>query len=128
MGVSRLPNGLGFVKPGATSVFTAGDQTPDVKQGSFFVTAASALTITNFDNGELGQVLTVVCNTGGAVTIQNSAGGINIVNMVISISAGQLLASATAGSIVMLNKEAIQFYHNGTDWSQVGTRIVDTTQ
>ena len=134
MGVSRFPNGISFVKPNVSAVntgayyFTAGDQTPDVSQGSFFITAASAITITNFDNGQLGQILTVYAPSGGAITIQDSAGGINLTNLVYTISATFLQVSANTGNAVMNANEMIQFFHNGTDWSQVGTRIVDTNQ
>lgn len=131
MGVTRFPNGIGFVKPGANSgvyTFVAGDQTPSVKQGHYFVTAASAITITNFDDGERGQFIAVACNSGGAVTIQNSAGGIFIPsNYVVNLSAGILKLTSTAGNVVMLDGEVLQFYHDGTDWSMVGTRMVDTT-
>ena len=80
------------------------------------------------DGGERGQVITVISNSNGSTTIQNSAGGINAVNMVIAISADILKESATGGNITMLLNEALTFYNNGTDWSMVGTRIVDATQ
>lgn len=131
MGVTRLPNGLSFVKPNLYGsqtdnlYFTQGDQTPDVSQGSFFFTGASALTITNFDGGQQGQLITVVSNSGGATTIQNSAGGINITNLVYSVSATFVQISANTGNAVMLNNEAISFYHDGTDWHATSTRVVD---
>ena len=129
---TRLPYGLSFVKPGANSVeytFTAGDVTPDVSMGTFFVTAASSLTITNFDGGERGKVIYLFCNSGGATTIQNSAGGININNIVGATSNNQVITvSATAGNAVLLNNEVAQFMHNGTDWSLVGNRFVISTQ
>ena len=129
---TRLPYGLSFVKPGVASVeytFTAGDTTPDVSMGTFFVTAASSLTITNFDGGERGKVIFLFCNTGGAVTIQNSAGGITINNIVGATSNNQVITvSATAGNAVMLNNEVMQFMHDGTDWSYVGNRFVLSTQ
>lgn len=131
MAPTRFPNGISFIKPGVASgsyTFVAGDQTPDVSLGTVFFTAASAITITRFDGGERGKVICVICNTGGAVTIQNSAGGINITNIVASNSAGYLYYSATAGNAVLLNNEAATFVHNGTDWSYTGTRLVYNTQ
>lgn len=129
---TRLPFGLSFVKPGVASgeyTFTAGDVTPDVSMGTFFVTGASSLTITNFDGGERGKFIFLYCNTGGAVTIQNSAGGINLNNIVGATSNNQVITvSATAGNAVMLNSEVMQFMHNGTDWSLVGNRFVLSTQ
>lgn len=131
MGVTRFPNGISFVKPNVTSAFSGayyfdpGDQTPDVAQGSFFIAAASAITITNFDNGQLGQILTVYSPSGGATTIQDSAGGINVTNLVYNVSANILKVTTNTGNAVLLEDEIIQFFHNGTDWSQVGTRIID---
>lgn len=129
---TRFPYGISFVKPGANSgeyTFTAGDQTPDVSMGTYFVTAASALTITRFDGGERGKIIFIRSNSGGATTIQNSAGGINIFNLVLFNSAGNIATlSSTGGNAVMLNREVMQFAHNGTDWDYVGTRSVYSTQ
>lgn len=127
---TRLPYGLSFVKPGVASgeyTFVAGDQTPDVSMGTYFVTASSALTITNFDGGERGKIIVVYSNSGGATTIQNSAGGINLDNLLYSVSAGFVKISANTGNAVLVNGEAVQFVHNGTDWSMVGTRVQDVT-
>lgn len=132
MGATRFPNGISFVKPNVASAFsgayyfTPGDQTPDVAQGSFFITAASALTITNFDNGELGKVLFVYSPSGGATTIQDSAGGIQLQSLVYNVSANIVKVTTNTGNAVLVAGEILQFIHNGTDWSQVGTRIVDT--
>lgn len=130
---TRLPYGLSFVKPGASSAeytLTLGSQTPDVSMGTFFVNAASAITITNFTGGERGKVISLYCDTGGAITIQNSAGGININNLVVADSGAvnYLVYSATAGNAVLLSGETALFFHNGTDWSYVGTRVVYNTQ
>ena len=131
---TRLPYGLSYVKPGANSVdytLTLGDVTPDVSYGTYFATAASAITITNFDGGERGKVIHVFCNSAGAITIQNSAGGINIRNNVMASSGGALgvfIYSATGGNAVMLNNEVMTFLHNGTDWSYSGIRTVINTQ
>lgn len=128
---TRLPYGLSYVKPGAIAAdytFVTGDTTPDVSMGTFFVTAASALTITNFDNGERGKVIYLYSNSGNATTIQNSAGGITLNNIVMTVSAGILAYSATAGNAVMLNNEVMEFMHDGTDWALVGNRFVLSTQ
>lgn len=131
---TRLPYGLSFVKPGANTneyVFTAGDTTPDVSLGTFFIVGASSLTITRFDGGERGKIIYVHCNTGGAVTLQNSAGGITFNNIVSATSGGAqniFTLSATGGNLVMLNNETLEFVHDGTDWSLVGNRFVLSTQ
>ena len=128
---TRLPYGISYVKPGVAATeytFTAGDVTPDVSYGTFFIAAASALTITNFDGGERGKIIYLHCNSGNAVTIQNSAGGIRLTNIVGVMSAGLLTTPTTAGNIVMLNTETIEFAHDGTEWGMVGTRFVLSTQ
>ena len=128
---TRLPYGLSFVKPGVASdayTLTAGDVTPDVSMGTYFITGASSLTITNFDGGERGKIVYLYCNTGGAVTIQNSAGGIRLTNIIGTTSAGSTVAFTTAGNAIMLVGETLQFAHNGTDWSMVGTRFALSTQ
>lgn len=122
---TRLPYGLSYVKPGANSgeyTFTAGDTTPSVALGSFFVTAASALTITNFDGGERGKIIYIYSNSNGATTLQNSAGGINMFGTIATNSAG-FLNSATTGNYLMQNREVMHFIHNGTDWSQVSPSL-----
>lgn len=124
---TRLNKGISFVRPGANTqdyVFTAGDQTPDVSLGTFFQTAASALTITNFDGGERGKPIFIYSTSGGATTIQNSAGGINLFATVATIQGtSTLLAYSTTGNYVMANREVMQFIYNGTDWSQVGASL-----
>lgn len=129
---SRLPYGISYVKPGVAAVnytFTAGDTTPDVSLGTFFVVGASSLTITRFDGGERGKIIYVHCNSGGATTIQNSAGGITFNNIVGATSNNQVITvSSTAGNLVMLNNETLEFVHDGTDWSMVGNRFVISTQ
>lgn len=129
---TRLPYGLSYIKPGARSgeyTFTAGDTTPDVSMGTVFFTATSGITITNFDGGEIGKIIYIRSGSGSVTTIQNSAGGINIFNMVVAVSgAGLITFSASGGNAVLLNREVIGFLHNGTDWNQIGTRAVFSTQ
>ncbi len=118
---SRLPYGISYIKPGAVAgayTFTAGDQTPSVALGTVFFTAASALTITNFDDGERGKTIYLYSASGGATTLQNSAGGINMFAAAVVAITGSL-GTVTTGNYVMNNKEVLQFLHNGTDWSQV---------
>ena len=130
---TRLPYGLSYVKPGANSqeyTLAIGTQTPSVLMGTYFVNAASALTITNFTGGERGKIIFVRSNSGTFTTIQNSAGGINIAaNLVFFNSAGNIATlSATGGNAIMLNREVMPFAHNGTDWDYIGTRAVYSTQ
>lgn len=129
---TRLPYGLSYVKPFANSVeytLVAGDTTPDVSMGTFFQTAASSLTITNFDGGERGKVIYLYANSANSTTVQNSAGGININNIVGILSNNAVvLLSASNGNAIMLNREVMEFMHNGTDWSLVGNRFVLNTQ
>lgn len=134
MGVTRFPNGISFVKPDVTAAntggfyFAPGDTTPNVANGAYFVTAGSALTITNFDGGQQGQIIIIRSNSQGATTIQNSAGGINTLSLAYTPSAGGVITVGTnTGNIVMGNNEIVMFVHNGTDWSQVGTRVIDST-
>ena len=122
---TRLPYGLSYVKPGALSdayVFTAGDVTPDVSMGTFFQTAASALTITRFDGGERGKIIYIYSNSNGATTIQNSAGGINVF-ATVGVSSSGTITTVTTGNYVMQNREVLHFIHNGTDWSQVSPSL-----
>lgn len=129
---TRLPYGLGFIKPDApTSAYTfvAGDQTPNVSMGTVFLTASSAITLLNFDNGELGKIIILMCNSGGAVTLQSSAGGILPQGIVIADSgAVHTMTYSATGNYVMKNGEAIQFVNNGTSWLQIGSSIRYSTQ
>ena len=122
---TRLPYGLSYVKPGARSgeyTFTAGDTTPDVSLGTFWATAASALTITNFDGGERGKIIYIYSGSNGATTIQNSAGGINTFASIGANSQGTI-TTVTTGNYLMQNREVMHFIHNGTDWSQVSPSL-----
>lgn len=122
---SRFPFGLSYIKPGALSgsyTFTAGDTTPDVSLGTVFFTAASALTITNFDGGERGKIIYLFSNSDGATTIQNSAGGINVFATVATVSSSFIKYSST-GNYLMTNNETLQFLHNGTDWTQASPSV-----
>lgn len=122
---TRLPYGISFIKPGARSgdyQLVAGDTTPDVSLGTVFFTASSGVTITNFDGGERGKVIIIISNSASVTTIQNSAGGINVNALVTTISSGYLTYSSS-GNYVMGAKDAIQFVHNGSDWTQVSASI-----
>ena len=127
---TRLPFGLSFVKPGLvganTAAFTVplGDVTPDVSLGTYFVSAASALTLTNFDGGERGKIIAFRCDTGGAITIQDSAGGINITTTQFNIVANSAATITTAGNALLLADEVAWFVHNGTDWDYIGNRVI----
>lgn len=124
---SRFRYGLSFIRPGANAnefTFTAGDVTPNISLGTYFVNAASSLTITNFDGGERGKMIVLRCDTGGAITLQNSAGGINITTTKFNIVVNSAATITTAGNAVLLLDELAVFFHNGTDWDYAGTRIV----
>mgnify|MGYP001612042371 CR=1 FL=1 len=130
---TRLPYGLSFVKPGAnTNEYVIGTSaTPNVAFGTYFLANASNPTITNFTGGENGKVIFLRCSTGSVVLIGNSAGGIRGNNIVIATSGGAqniFTLSATGGDITMLNGETLGFFHNGTDWSLIGSRVAISTQ
>ena len=131
---TRLPYGLGFVKPnnafGATSsqyILSTG-ATPDVSMGTYFQVNFSSNTITNFVGGERGKLLYINCQTGGVVVIQNSVGGIVFNNIVATVSSGVFAYSATAGNLTMLNRETLGFVHDGTSWGMIGNRVALSTQ
>lgn len=134
-GPTRLPYGLGFVKPnnafGATSsqyILQTG-ATPDVSMGTWFTVNFSSNTITNFVGGERGKLLYINCATGGVVILQNSAGGIRFNNILVATSNNQVMTvSSTAGNITMLNGETLEFVHDGTSWSMIGDRVIISTQ
>lgn len=131
---TRLPYGISYVKPGVSFdqyTFVAGDITPDVSYGTFFVTGASSLSIANFDGGELGKNIFVYSNSGGSTTIINSVGAITFNNIVSVASGGAqniFTLSATGGNLVMLNRECLEFMHTGSGWAMVGNRFVLSTQ
>jgi hypothetical protein len=58
---------INYVDLGAVTTFAAADTTPSVLGGSWFNTDTGTSTITAFDDGVAGQVITVVSK--GAVTI-----------------------------------------------------------
>jgi len=132
---TRLPYGLGFVKPfnafGATSsqyILPTG-ATPDVSMGTYFQVNFSSNTITNFSGGERGKIIFINCLTGGVVVIQNSAGGIAFNSIVGALSNGVFLVqSTTAGNMTMLNNEIAGFMHDGSEWNMIGNRFVLATQ
>ena len=70
MGVTRFPNGVSFVLPNLvaartdTVTFGSADATPDVSQGSFFICNDAEVTITDFDSGQRGQLITVLSKSG----------------------------------------------------------------
>ena len=108
---TRIPTGLSYVKPGANSstyVFTAGDVTPNVSKGTYWVCDNSAVTITNFDGGERGQVI-IVQNNGGSTVLQHSAGGI--------------FFSSSATNLTMTSNMCLQFVNDGTQWIEIRDRV-----
>ena len=109
---TRLPYGLSYIKPGSASdayTFLAGDTTPDVSLGTvWFTRTTSALTITNFDGGEIGKIIYVACGSASVTTLQNSGGGI--------------VFSSSATNLVMGANQVIQFLNDGTQWLEITPR------
>lgn len=91
----------------AAVTFGASDTTPSVSTGNLFFTGTSTLTITAFDDGVIGQVITVISK--GAITYAYSAyllcGSTNIVTadydltrwICIGATAWQLIAFTDSG-------------------------------
>ena len=126
MGVTRFPYGLAVAKPGEavkgmSSLLLQASATPSVKDGSFFYTAKSALTITDFTSGSLGQIIFITSRSNGATTLQNSAGGIVIWSGVGANSAG--IVTVTTGNYVMQNEETKSFINTGTSWTELNPGI-----
>ena len=123
MGVTRLPYGLSFVKPGEATadIRLESSATPNVAEGAYFLTAASAITISNFAGGEVGQVIILTSDSNGATTLQNSAGGIVIYSSVGTNSAG--FCKVTTGNYVMQDEETKAFVYTGAGWSELGCGV-----
>jgi len=122
---TRLPYGLSFIKPDAPATaytFVAGDTTPDVPQGTVFFTAASAVTITNFDGAERGKVIFVTSMSNGAITLQNSAGGIQMRSVIGTNSAG-ICKITTGGNYLMRDVETVGLIYTGTTWCEIGVGV-----
>lgn len=128
---TRLPYGLSYVKPFTNSIeYTLENSvTPNVSNGTYFLAANSAITITHFLGGERGKVIHVTANSGNATTLLNIHLAANDIlwlnNIVYSISSGIMKYSSTGGNITLLDGETITLVHTGLYWSQIGTRFVD---
>jgi hypothetical protein len=55
-----------------TVTFTSGDATPTVAEGNLFITAGTT-TITDFDNGQVGDVIEIKCSATQRITIADNA-------------------------------------------------------
>lgn len=91
---TRFPNGLSYILPGATSggyYAALGDVTPTVKNIPILVVGQSAQSISNFDDGEVGQNLFVFCASAATINATSS------------------IYMATDGAVVMGSGEVIQF-------------------
>ena len=126
MSVARFPYGLSLLYPGAlvrgaSANTLSASAVPSVKNGSFFYTAKSSLTITNFTSGNLGQIICIASKSNGATTLQNSAGGIVIYSSVGVNSAG--LVTITTGNYLMQANEAKTFIYEGTSWIEMNCGI-----
>lgn len=127
---TRLPYGISFLKPNVSAnsanwMFTAGDVTPDVSLGTFFLAnATSAVTITNFDGGENGKIIYVLSTTASITTIQDSAGGIKTSRMVIApFAGGSGLTVTTAGNLVLQVGELVGFIQHAGTWYQIDKAV-----
>ncbi len=54
-------------------VFTSGDTTPSVANGSFFYTNATPVIITTFDDGYIGQEITIVAAGAASLDVTGTA-------------------------------------------------------
>jgi len=124
MGVTRFPYGISTIKPGeSASNFTLeASATPSVANGTFFLTAASAITITNFAGGEVGQIIYVSSNSAGATTLANSSGGIRTWSVIGTVSA-DICKVTTAGNYLMKEEETMAFVYTGTTWTEIGAGV-----
>jgi hypothetical protein len=110
---TRFVTGVGYIRPGlagantAQYTFTAGDVTPDVAKGTVWFCSESAVTITNFDGGELGQTI-FVKNGEASNVLQHSAGGIYF--------------SSSATNLTMTTNQCLQFVNDGSQWIEVVPR------
>jgi hypothetical protein len=128
---TRLPYGVSFIKPNVAAnsgnfMFVAGDVTPDVGLGTFFLAnATSAVTITNFDGGEIGKIIYVLSTTASITTIQDSAGGIITSRMVIApYASGSGVVVTTAGNLVLQVNELVGFIKGwGGSWYQIDKSV-----
>lgn len=134
---TRLVTGLSFLRPQTASAssanwtFTAGDTTPDVSNGTFFLAhPGSAVTITNFDLLSLpagaegnGTIIYVLSTTGGITTIQDSAGGIRTSRMFLVQNGTTQLTITTAGNLVLQANEVVSFIKHANTWYQLDKSV-----
>lgn len=134
---TRFPYGISFLKPqtaGASSAnwtFTAGDTTPDVSLGTFFLAHnASAVTITNFDLSTLpagqeenGKIIFILSRSGGVTTLQDSAGGIKTSRMFLVQNGTTQLTITTGGNLVLQDGELVSFMKQGNTWFQLDKSV-----
>lgn len=109
-GTSRFDGAVSF---GAQSTFTESDATPDVSAGSFFISHATGVTITDFDAGAgtlaTGQIIYV--ESGGATVYDVTTSGLSGGVADITTAAGDLTA----------------WIYDGTDWKLINwVEQVDT--
>lgn len=134
---TRFPFGISFLKPHTASAgsanwtFTAGDTTPDVSLGTFFIANISGLTITNFDLAseppgaeENGKIIFVLSTTAGATVIQDSAGGIRTSRLVIApFASGSGVTVTTGGDLTLQENELVSFMKQGNTWYQLNKSV-----
>ena len=100
--VSRRRTQTGVVSADIIT-FSSGDATPSVKYSTLFKTAnAGATSITTFDDGGSGQLITVIVNDANTTFVN-----------------GATLATRSGSNIVAANGLTYSFVKDGTVWRQV---------
>ena len=90
----------GALDIGTVETFTDSDATPDVSDGSYFITNTTGVTITDFDGAGI---------LAGQIIVVESAGAI-----VYDVTAGDLKGGTT--DITTADGDLTTWVYNGTDW------------
>lgn len=93
----------------------AGDTTPTVQNTKVLLfNSAGAITITDFDDGYEGQVLTIVNKGAGAVTLSNNAA------LLVISATGQNYVMAVSGAVGLVNVIGIWHLASSTNPAALG--------
>lgn len=90
----------GALDMGTEETFTDEDATPDVSDGSYFVTNSTATTITDFDGAGIVAGQLIVVESAGAITFDVTSSG--------------LIGGST--DLVTADGDLTTWFYNGTDW------------
>ena len=93
----EIQTAFGANVAGSYGTFTASDTTPSVAEGNIFETG-SAVTITNFDDGVVGQIITVISRH----------------DVIYDVAGTNLKAGTT--NITTASGDVTNWVYNGTDW------------